>query len=321
MEQQPEIVEIDSDVTRDDSAYGDEVSIYTASLTSSALDYRNENGRRYHAYREGAYLLPNDEQEQDRLDMMHEMILTLMDRKLYLAPIATPSYTLDLGTGTGLWAIDFADRFPSAEVTGVDLSPIQPSFVPPNVRFIVDDVEAPWTYGHKFDFIHVRFLALSIKDYKGLLQRCYDYASSGGWVEFQDWSFDNISQDGSTKGTSIEQYYKVGTEAFAKAGYCVSPGPHLEGWFREIGFEDIHVKKYTIPMGIWPKDRKLKVVGAWNLEEARTGMEASAMAVLTRYDTWTPEEVRILVAKALKDAESRSVHALFDFYVVYGRKP
>ncbi|KAJ9223994.1 hypothetical protein DTO169C6_3614 [Paecilomyces variotii] len=194
---------------------------------------------------DGAYLLPNDEKEQDRLDMMHEMMLTLMDRRLYLAPIATPSCTLDLGTGTGLWAIDFADRFPSEKVIG----------------------------------------------------------------------------DESTKGTSIEQYYKVGSEAFAKAGYCVSPGPHLEGWFREIGFEDVHVKKYTIPMGIWPKDQKLKVVGAWNLEEARTGMEASAMAVLTRYDTWAPEEVRILVAKALRDAESRSIHALFDFYVVYGRKP
>ncbi|KAI8247308.1 Secondary metabolism regulator LAE1 [Colletotrichum sp. SAR 10_77] len=32
---------------------------------------------------------------------------------------------LDVGTGTGLWAIDFADEHPDAEVLGTDLSPVQ----------------------------------------------------------------------------------------------------------------------------------------------------------------------------------------------------
>lgn len=53
------------------------------------------------------YLLPNDENEQDRLDILHELILTLMDRKLFLSPINNPGRALDLGTGTGIWAIDF----------------------------------------------------------------------------------------------------------------------------------------------------------------------------------------------------------------------
>jgi len=40
--------------------------------------------------------------------MLHEMFLTLLDRKLYLAPIGeSPRRVLDLGTGTGIWAIDF----------------------------------------------------------------------------------------------------------------------------------------------------------------------------------------------------------------------
>ena len=32
-----------------------------ASLTSSVLEYEFENGRRYHAYKAGSYLLPIDE--------------------------------------------------------------------------------------------------------------------------------------------------------------------------------------------------------------------------------------------------------------------
>jgi hypothetical protein len=35
------------------------------------------------------------------------------------------------------------DQFESANILGVDLSPIQPEWVPPNVKFMVDDVESP----------------------------------------------------------------------------------------------------------------------------------------------------------------------------------
>ncbi|KAL1978368.1 hypothetical protein VTN31DRAFT_1227 [Thermomyces dupontii] len=59
-----------------------------------------------------AYLPPNDETENDRLDIFHELCLTLMHRKLYLAPIKNPQRVIDLGTGTGIWAIDFADQIP-----------------------------------------------------------------------------------------------------------------------------------------------------------------------------------------------------------------
>lgn len=57
------------------------------------------------------YLLPNDEEESDRLDMAHELNLKMMERKLFLAPIGpSPQRVLDIATGTGIWAIDFGKR-------------------------------------------------------------------------------------------------------------------------------------------------------------------------------------------------------------------
>ena len=63
-----------------------------------------------------------------------------------------------------MWAIEFAEEHPKTEVTGVDLSPVQPAFVPQNCQFIVDDIEYDWAYEKQFDFVHGRFLSMGIRD-------------------------------------------------------------------------------------------------------------------------------------------------------------
>lgn len=105
---------------------------------------------------------------------------------------------LDVGTGTGIWAMsvphrstclltnvirtlrcysDFADQYPSAIVTGTDLSPIQPTWVPPNCRFEIDDAAGDWTFDKdSFDFIHARGLYGCIADWPAFYKNVYEYA-------------------------------------------------------------------------------------------------------------------------------------------------
>lgn len=72
-----------------------------------------------------------------------------------------------------LWRI-VGDEYPEAEVIGIDLSPIQPSWVPPNVKFMVDDAEAEWLFGaDTFDLVHARFMCMAIKDWPRLLSRAH----------------------------------------------------------------------------------------------------------------------------------------------------
>ncbi|KAL1995257.1 hypothetical protein VTN49DRAFT_1444 [Thermomyces lanuginosus] len=319
----PENVEVDTSY-ESDAAYDDAQSWYSASLTSSALDFRHENGRRYHSYHDGTYLLPNDETENDRMDMLHELCLIVLHRNLYLAPIKNPRRALDLATGTGIWAIDFADQHPEAEVIGCDLSPIQPTSVPPNLKFLVDDIESnDWEYGRdQFDYIHARSLAVAIRDFARLIKRCYRSVKPGGWVEFQDWDGYPTSEDGSHKGTGLDRYYNEVYSTFEEIGYDVRPGPKLEKWFKDAGFVNVHVERFVIPYGVWPKDPHLKKIGAWNKAQAEeTGYEALALAALTRYKQWKKEEVIILASQARADGRRRDIHCYFNFYVVYGQRP
>lgn len=61
----------------------------------------------------------------------------------------------------------------------MDLSPIQPDWVPENVEFFVDDIEHQngWAYAeNSFDYIHIRHTIHSIKDRPQMWKRIYEYA-------------------------------------------------------------------------------------------------------------------------------------------------
>ena len=115
----------DGDSNMDDSHSDMGISIYSddQSISSSVYAYPVEHGRTYHALHEGSYLFPNDETEQDRLNLQHDIFHRLFGGKSYLCPKTTPNSVLDLGTGTGIWAQELADSLPECEVKGVDLSP------------------------------------------------------------------------------------------------------------------------------------------------------------------------------------------------------
>ncbi|KAI8710756.1 hypothetical protein NCS52_01535400 [Fusarium sp. LHS14.1] len=84
-----------------------------------------------------------------------------------------------------VWAMDFADEYPSAEVIGTDLSPIQPKWTPLNCIFEIDDFEEEWLYTKPFDFIHARELEGCISDDDILFRRAFEHLKPGRYIEFQ----------------------------------------------------------------------------------------------------------------------------------------
>lgn len=226
----------------------------TQSLSSSVLNYQYENGRRYHAFREGAYILPNDEREQDRLDLHHHICRIAIGGALFRAPIDPGNARiLDLGTGTGIWAIEMADDYPKATVKGTDLSPIQPGYVPPNCYFEVDDFESEWEFSHKFDFIHARNLAGSVRDWPALYQSMMAYLNPGGFVEIVDYSIYAYSDDDSlAKAPNTTKWLALTAEASAKFGKSIDVAHKHKQWMLDAGFKNVQEEIYKVCFILWP---------------------------------------------------------------------
>ncbi|KAF2810341.1 SAM dependent methyltransferase [Mytilinidion resinicola] len=287
-----------------DSSYGDgDGASETTSLKSSIYNYQYRNGRRYNGFRAGEYLWPNDEQQLDQLDIMHHIFNLTLDGELFLAPIGKhPQRVLDLGTGTGIWAIEFADRFPSASVIGTDLSPIQPSMVPPNLQFEIDDCCEEWLYTKEsFDFIHIRLMNGAVADWPALYAEAFAHLKPGGWIE-------------SVEGNGIRS-----DDAWGKL--IIRSGDEVKQDLRGAGFVDITERRFKWPIGGWCKNERLKEIGTWNRLNFEQGMEGWCWSLCTNVLGWKPEKVQMMLAEMRLMLRQKGVHAYNEVVFVYGRKP
>lgn len=192
--------------------------------------------------------------EQERLDLQHHIWLLLLHGKLYTAPLPQPAKDqrlriLDLGCGTGIWAIDMAEEFEKSEVYGVDLSPIQPTWVPGNCFFHVDDYEDEWTYrdSEKFDYIHGRALSGTSSDWDAFYRKIMDNLKPGGYVEMQEydaWIFsDDDSCDRATNTMNWVEKLDEGCKMFGKQ---INVARFHKQWMQNAGFEDVQEVVYRV---------------------------------------------------------------------------
>ncbi|KAF1953458.1 S-adenosyl-L-methionine-dependent methyltransferase [Byssothecium circinans] len=299
-------------------------STASTSLASSVMHYEYSNGRRYHGYRSGTYLLPNDDEEQDRLDFVHHIFLLMLDGKLYNAPLQNPRRVLDIGTGTGIWAIDFGDAHPGAEVFGTDLSPIQPSWVPPNVKFYIDDLESDWVYAPEehFDYIHVREMVGAVADWDRLCAQSYANLNPGGYLELQEPIARFECDDGSlTQDTDLYQWQELCNEASKKFGKEVQTAGLLKSQVLNAGFVDVHEKIVKVPIGPWPKDPKMKELGRYHREQLSQGIGPYTLGFLGKVQGWSEAECKIITAKVQTQMRNPKIHTYIKYFFVHGRKP
>ncbi|KAL2128755.1 hypothetical protein VTI74DRAFT_8690 [Chaetomium olivicolor] len=338
-------LQVDHDLLHDDhDDHDDADSAYvslggssrTGSITSSITDYVYENGRRYHAYRSGQYVLPNDEAEQERLDLQHHIWRLLLQGALYTAPLNIPRpgertelggadfRILDLGCGTGIWAIDMADEYPRASVFGVDLSPIQPEWVPSNCRFHVDDYEDEWTYrdDEVFDYIHGRALSGTVADWAKFYRQVRQNLKPGGWCEMQEYDAWIFSDDDSFERASwTKEWVTKLDEASKMFGKQINVAKKHKQWMIDAGFEDVQEKVIRIPIGPWAKDPHLKELGRFEQLHMQMSVASHTPALFTRVWSYSEQQVQLFIEGVKREFRSKDLRLITSYRFIIGRSP
>jgi SAM-dependent methyltransferase len=256
------------------------------------------------------------------VDLQHHLFRMTMDGSLYAAPVMTPHHVLDIATGTGIWAIEFAQEHAGASVIGTDLSPIQPVYLPPNCQFFVEDCEEEWIFNQKFDLIHGRALLSCFSKPRTVMASVFSALATNGYFELQDICFPCKSPDGTLEGTSLQKWQTLMVDGLRNLGKDFEKVEEYGNYMREAGFVDIVEKKYTWAIGPWIRGRKQRLQATWWAQNFLDGIHGWSMTIITRGMGWTAAEVEVLLAGVRNDVRNyRNVHAYVEMLVVYGRKP
>ncbi|KAI2633198.1 S-adenosyl-L-methionine-dependent methyltransferase [Hypomontagnella submonticulosa] len=270
------------------------------------------------------YFLPHDKQEQERNNLQHEISVEVHDGELHLCPVVNPKRVLDVGTGTGIWAVEFAKRHPDSEILGIDLNPVPPPpFIVPNVQFLIADVFEEWRFAstcRHFDFVHVRSLG-EPADKKRLFKNIYEHLAPGGWVEFQEWVLHAQSSDRSLEGTAFQKWNKLIAEGVRKLGKSLFYILEYRNMLEATGFQNIVELKYAVPTNTWPPGRQSQRIGAMQKSNTLQVIDVYSLGVFTQGLGWSKDALDRLLAEVRKDIENTRIHSYSTLMTVYCQKP
>lgn len=132
----------------------------------------------------------------------------------------------------------------------------------------------------------------------------------GGWVEFQSVTGMLKSDDDTVpKDSSIQAFATNLLESSRLFGTALDDPYRYKEWFEKRGFVDITVKTFKLPINTWPKDTRMKILGAWEMENLLTSLEVISMRVFQKALGWTEEEVCVFLVDVRKDVKNRNIHA------------
>lgn len=122
---------------------------------------------------------------------------------------------------------------------------MQPSWVPANLRFEIDDATLPWTWDEgSFDFIHMRNLFGAIADWTALFQQAYRCCRPGGWIQSSELDAAIRSDDGTAEPHPVlarwTQMFREAGQKMGRPFTIVADGLQYSS-MRAAGFTDITV--------------------------------------------------------------------------------
>lgn len=204
-----------------------------------------------------------------------------------------------------------AGEYPEANITGIDLSPLQPVWVPNNCKFEVDDAEKDWTYkADSFDLIHIRNITQGIDDWSKVMASAFRCVKPGSYVELNEIGLSLHSDDGTWKEDNpMIVWFNLAEKALTKIGRPNVTKDLLAQRLRDAGFVNIKMIEHKQPFGPWPKDQRLKTIRNMMLLNGESAFHAYGMAMFTRILEMDNDEADTICKEAHKAMYNKNTHS------------
>ena len=285
----------------------------------SAVAHESSGGRLLGGRRYAAgvpYLLPSDLGETNRLDFQHYMLRSALKGN-YAAPLSRPQDILDVGAGTGRWAIEMARQFPGANVVGVDIAPPasdaneSSEAHPDNYAFVQGNVLERLPFAdNSFDFVHQRLLVAAIPAarWPSVVAELLRVTRPGGWVELLE-----AESRLPNAGPGLQTSMRWASALAGRRGIDPASASQVGEYLRQAGAQQINTRTIALPVG--ERSGRLGAMAKADLLAGMSGLRGVVISMgLISEPDFEANQRQI-------EAELSSGRISWPFYIAYGQKP
>lgn len=264
------------------------------------------------------YFLPKDDEEINRLDFQHYLFRFALKGN-YAVPLEAPSNILDVGTGTGRWAMEMAALFPSANVIGLDVVPPRADDTaslghgldrrPDNYVYVQGNVLDGLPFPDAtFDFVHQRLLVAALPEdrWQWVVGELLRVTRPGGWIEL----LEAIPTRG---GPGMNALYEWLVAVGRQRGVNTLITPHIGAFLRNAGAQNVVTHDLPMALGSWGGR-----AGSM-METNYFALHKGLQAMMLQQQLTTPEEFEAATRAARQEiAQGRYI---WPYFLAYGQRP
>jgi ubiquinone/menaquinone biosynthesis C-methylase UbiE len=266
------------------------------------------------------------QKELTRLVYQDRMITTLMGGILPEQPDPTVFHrVLDVGCGTGGWAIEAAQTYPEMSLVGIDISQRMIKYacaqakahhVDDRVKFYVMDALRPLDFLEaSFDLVNMRLGVSFVRtwDWVKLLTEFLRITRVGGIVRVTDSAFMHQSNS-----SALTQLFDMSQHAFFRAGHLFTDEStglidHLSRLLYQCGCEGVQTKAYTLEY------RAGILAAEAYLEDVKLGFQ-TARPFIQKWGC-ASKDYDAVYQQALEEMRQPDFHMAWNLLTVWGSKP
>ncbi|KAG8761215.1 hypothetical protein FRC14_006264 [Serendipita sp. 396] len=295
------------------------------------------------------YMLPIDPEEFKRLDKQHTVLkLGIWDleplRNLLADALGTEGpdqkAALDVGCGSGQWALEFAVECSKVKVMAIDETPQMREDLPSNVEFQQHDVnDGLELYYNSYDVVHVRCIGAGITSYRQLLTEVFKCLRPGGVAIFIEGDFDLLEEkqmyilepasDSNPNGSWLQRWVQAVRKAQVHRCKLKDPDDSPETLDKGLWQFDLYESSTCgtgsifTPVSPWPESDlpeeslHYKVVGVLMRQNLKIFLHSTQSMLIE--DGVSREDTETWMAHALSELEG-PLKAWFRWRVAWGRR-
>jgi hypothetical protein len=80
----------------------------------------------------------------------------------------------------------------------------------------------------------------------------------------------------------------------------------------EAGFEDVVEKRVKLPSGPWPKEKRLKLIGAFEIDNLLRGVGGMSYRMFSKAFGWTQQQTEGFLVNVRRDLQNMRYHTYYD---------